>query len=702
MNETIPIQGRGNFPTLQIKLVGLVVLVKSKLEAAGIIVHDVRLNGSVASSVLAVESNIEYNDLDLIFSIELDSPKQYEIVKKVVLDSLLDLLPEGTSKERMSGITLKEAYVSKMVKVTETDRWSLIGLGNNHTKSVELKFVDTMKRKYEFSVDSFHIILDTLFLFYECSKMCMSENFYPTVVGESVYGDFSEALYHLENRLIATKQPEQIRGGGLLKYCNLLVKNYRPAVPEQVKNMERYMCSRFFIDFPDLTQQRTKLVKFLDNHFLGPDVQLKYDYLNILYQVVDESTVCLMGHERRQTLQLIEALSCNVFLPTNNNNSYESTTISNWCNGGGGVMNGDLSMSSQSSSSGVALSNSSSSSCHSSRSSPAPQGSYTVSSPGSSSSYPSPAPSSASSNGGGVTVCNYAPPQCHAVVSTSYQSHFTTSPPNYHHKKKHGINNNKNKNKNGNNNINNGGQYSPMSASSGGSPQSLSPKPVAVTTTVPVNHCGEEWRLVPISWVTLSPAPTPNHQQPPPPVTSQPPKSESSLTSNQTATYRQVAVRSINTLDNSNGGVTCQQPPCVTLAAPTTCNMVGTPPSQPPPPPSATVIQTSPPPNHHTVAVTSQNSGTPHLATYEIITTCPPQMLYSNGNYYTAFLKTVVAAGGPTLVASCCTGNGEMGTAVNVTAATPTIMTAQPCYSCSCTCQAASMWTLPPASHQTT
>ena len=63
----------------------------------------------------------------------------------------------------------------------------------------------------------------------------MSENFYPTVVGESVYGDFSEALYHLENRLIATKHPEQIRGGGLLKYCNLLVKNYRPAVPEQVK-----------------------------------------------------------------------------------------------------------------------------------------------------------------------------------------------------------------------------------------------------------------------------------------------------------------------------------------------------------------------------------------------------------------------------------------------------------------------------------
>ncbi|XP_023325840.1 putative nucleotidyltransferase FAM46C [Eurytemora carolleeae] len=281
-----------------------------------------------ASSVLASECNISYNDLDLIFSVDLTSQKQYEQVKQVVLDSLLDLLPEGTSKKRMSASTLKEAYVSKMVKVNENDRWSLIALGNNRTKSVELKFVDQMRRKYEFSVDSFHIILDTLFLFYECAKMSISENFYPTVLGESVYGDFDEALYHLQQKLIATKHPEEIRGGGLLKYCNLLVKNYRPALPEQVKGMERYMCSRFFIDFPDLTQQENKLIKFLDNHFLGAGDQLKYDYLMILYQVVDESTVCLMGHERRQTLALIQHLSCNVFLPYEDPISSSSTA---WC-----------------------------------------------------------------------------------------------------------------------------------------------------------------------------------------------------------------------------------------------------------------------------------------------------------------------------------------------------------------------------------
>ena len=59
------------------------------------------------------------------------TPTQLFQVKQAVLDSLLDLLPEQTSKKRMSSCTLKEAYVSKMVKVNDSDRWSLIALGNN-------------------------------------------------------------------------------------------------------------------------------------------------------------------------------------------------------------------------------------------------------------------------------------------------------------------------------------------------------------------------------------------------------------------------------------------------------------------------------------------------------------------------------------------------------------------------------------------
>ena len=170
-----------------------------------------------------------------------------------------------------------------------------------------------MRRQFEFSVDSFQVILDSLLLFYDCAEMPIAECFYPTVVAESVYGDFREAHQHLHNKMIATRNPEEIRGGGLLKYCNLLVKDYQPAKADEIKTLERYMCSRFFIDFPDVQQQRIKLDNYLWNHLVGPDEALKYDFLMILYSVVDESTVCLMGHERRQTLSLIEELACQVF-----------------------------------------------------------------------------------------------------------------------------------------------------------------------------------------------------------------------------------------------------------------------------------------------------------------------------------------------------------------------------------------------------
>nr|CAG4636185.1 EOG090X06J2 [Eubosmina coregoni] len=317
MNETVLIHGRGNFPTLELRLRDLVTLVRSKLEADGVAVKDMRINGGCASHVLALDrcQPQAYNDLDLIFGVDLSSARTYDRIKTAVLDALLDFLPAGVSRTRMLSCSLKEAYVSKMVKVTEGDRWSLISLGTNHRgKNVELKFVHTMRRQFEFSVDSFQIILDSLILFYDCaSTMPISESFYPTVVAESVYGDFRQAHYHLHRKMIATRNPEEIRGGGLLKYCNLLVKDYRPADPDQIKTFERYMCSRFFIDFPDVGQQRLKLDNYLWNHFVGQDEALKYDFLMILYSVVDESTVCLMGHERRQTLSLIEELAYQVY-----------------------------------------------------------------------------------------------------------------------------------------------------------------------------------------------------------------------------------------------------------------------------------------------------------------------------------------------------------------------------------------------------
>lgn len=313
MDLVVPIHGRGNFPTLEVRLKDLVQVVRAKLERDSVVVRDIRLNGGAACHVLAA-STVEpqpYNDLDLIFGVELSTPRCYDRVKTAVLESLLDFLPEGVSKKRISSCSLKEAYVHKMVKVTtEGDRWSLISLSNTRGRNVELKFVDTMRRQFEFSVDSFQILLDSLLVFYDCAaETPIGENFYPTVAGESVYGDFQESLYHLNKKLIATRNPEEIRGGGLLKYCNLLVRGYRPVRQDHIKALERYMCSRFFIDFSDLGQQQHKLEGYLMNHFVGEE-HFIVPYLTRLHRVVDESTVCLMGHERRQTLGLIEDLAC--------------------------------------------------------------------------------------------------------------------------------------------------------------------------------------------------------------------------------------------------------------------------------------------------------------------------------------------------------------------------------------------------------
>lgn len=326
--NVIQIHGRGNFPTLEVKPKEFIKLLTAKLNAQDFFVKDSRLNGSTASYVLngqtdEHDADYTYNDLDLIFNVSLSSTEDFMIVKNSVLETLMDFLPPEVNKERISSCTMKEAYVKKMVKVTNKhDTWSLISLTNEQGCDIELKFVDSMKRKFEFSVDSFQIVLDSLLEFQTVSsEVQMSSTMYPSVEAESVYGDFEEARYHLRNKLIATKSPEEIRGGGLLKYCNLLCRDFQP-VSDEIHSLEKYMCSRFFIDFKDITTQQNKLESYMQSHSLDSAEQ-RYKYLTILYDVVENSTVCLMGHERRQTLRMILDLTNQVFHPTN----YQQITV---------------------------------------------------------------------------------------------------------------------------------------------------------------------------------------------------------------------------------------------------------------------------------------------------------------------------------------------------------------------------------------
>ncbi|XP_049897001.1 uncharacterized protein LOC126388138 [Epinephelus moara] len=675
LTEVIPIHGRGNFPTLQVRAKDIIRVVKDRLVERDIQVKDIRLNGATASHVLVRDNGLGYRDLDIIFGVELPRQEDLQVIKEVVLGSLRDLLPCGVNRRKITCLTMKEAYVQKMVKVfNEHDRWSLISLSNNRAKTVGLRFVSSLRRQFEFSVDSFQIILDRMLESYweterkqggklalnagslskrdnedekkeqenssiprdvkadvkkdssgespcqdeavsllekelpcaeaehvdgkheaqevlgpesiilqpeevddiedvhseedivfelceenggekgqfhsvyplvsspktlltdvrdplmthaclkpqsdeelsasqasqsaeksapqgkvHCAEItqfkvdsasCRTENTsnlqdphlefsfpppakktcsasqdivpdycpspklqrkmsrkmiskpekwslltdlsdlttqlfppieipkplqpkpplldgaqvhgsnvpatkpetldtltaptcspastrqdgshepaeqtvkpkhskkppdsetqsYPhaanaqpqineqtpeladtvpdrcgasswggavggpaiTVEAECMYGDFDQAMDHLRHRLIATHNPEEIRGGGLLKYSDLLVRNFRPASETEIKSLERYMCSRFFIDFPDVSEQQRKIEAYLQCHFIGNEETSKYDYLMTLRRVIDESTVCLMGHERRQTLNMITVLALRV------------------------------------------------------------------------------------------------------------------------------------------------------------------------------------------------------------------------------------------------------------------------------------------------------------------------------------------------------------------------------------------------------
>nr|XP_043898242.1 uncharacterized protein LOC122779721 [Solea senegalensis] len=163
LTEVIPIHGRGNFPTLQVRAKDIIRVVKDRLLERDIQVKDIRLNGATASHVLVSNSGLEYRDLDIIFGVELPRQEDFQVIKDVVLGSLRDLLPCGVNRRKITCLTMKEAYVQKMVKVfNEHDRWSLISLSNNRAKTVGLRFVSSLRRQFEFSVDSFQIILDRM------------------------------------------------------------------------------------------------------------------------------------------------------------------------------------------------------------------------------------------------------------------------------------------------------------------------------------------------------------------------------------------------------------------------------------------------------------------------------------------------------------------------------------------------------------
>lgn len=79
LNEQVEIHGRGNFPTLSVRLHDLIICVRDSLRAAGIGPKNVKMNGGAASYVVATEE-FAYSDLDLIFPMSFESEQSFDSV----------------------------------------------------------------------------------------------------------------------------------------------------------------------------------------------------------------------------------------------------------------------------------------------------------------------------------------------------------------------------------------------------------------------------------------------------------------------------------------------------------------------------------------------------------------------------------------------------------------------------------------------
>jgi adenylate kinase family enzyme len=124
-----------------------------------------------ASYVLTNDKSFSYTDIDFVFRCDLSSESIWSQIKSLVCECLSQQIPLSSSSQlTFSPIIIQTAYVEKIVRVinpSNNDSWALISLYNINGQNIELKFVDRMKRQFQFSVDSFQISIDPLLDYYE-------------------------------------------------------------------------------------------------------------------------------------------------------------------------------------------------------------------------------------------------------------------------------------------------------------------------------------------------------------------------------------------------------------------------------------------------------------------------------------------------------------------------------------------------------
>lgn len=338
LNQKYTIHPDGNrafYPELTTQPYDLINVVMARLLAKCVPITSVRLNGGAASHVL-MTSKIQdraFNDLDITFMLaEEKSLTEFARIWDTIRTTLLNLLreyvmgaihehsPTRLYLQNCPEHILEQIYVQKLIMIPkwhhheretpdlgpDEDCWSLICFRNFEGRNVEFKFVNRLKRCYEFPTDSFQIILNEEVLggrdtpgahvrSGEGSEVEGKEKAPATYTHKTQYlschPDLDEALEDLRENRLGIYKPEELRGGGFLRYIQLCLKGAELRIKDKdkVDRNERLMLNRFLLDFRTQASMAHVLANFIQCHYPQNDNLKNIEAaIKFLYKIEDE------------------------------------------------------------------------------------------------------------------------------------------------------------------------------------------------------------------------------------------------------------------------------------------------------------------------------------------------------------------------------------------------------------------------------
>ncbi|CAL2051193.1 unnamed protein product [Caenorhabditis brenneri] len=262
-----------------------------------------------------MNTKYRYNDYDIAMPVELKNPSDMmeEQTFTKILNSVKELIRrslqesdsqdcEGTSDQYEN---LVDQFITKKFRFNKldgsTDSWSLLSLKAANGIDLELKFILSLARKYEFITDSVEVDLMPL----------LNETGGPMPFRLLCEGDINQNLKIVRKLKIKTFHPEKISGGGLLKYCRLKsegCKYYHEKINEAtiIPPMARGFFARYG---NDVEMIRKGILNYIAEHFKTVNYDAKMKFLDEIKMACNSIEVPNNQHSLRSAVfEIIEEL----------------------------------------------------------------------------------------------------------------------------------------------------------------------------------------------------------------------------------------------------------------------------------------------------------------------------------------------------------------------------------------------------------